>query len=122
MFGNVPDVLPHVNTGKLVAIALSDDERIDSAADVPTFKEEGFGDFTSNSWFGLIAPAGTPEPILQKMSEEVKKALDDAEVRERLANQGFVAVGTSASEFQEYLNAEFDKAEALVKASGATAN
>lgn len=122
MFGNVPDVLPHVNTGKLVAVALSDDERIDSAKDVSTFKELGYGDFTSNSWFGLIAPAATPEPILQKMSEEVKKALADAEVKERLANQGFVAVGTSPSEFKDYLDSEFEKAEALVKASGATAD
>lgn len=122
MFANVPDVLPHVTSGKLVAIALSNDQRIDTAKDVPTFKELGFGDFTSNSWFGLVAPAGTPNEIIQKMSEEVRKALGQADIQERLANQGFVAVGTSPAEFQQYLESEFQKAESLVKASGATAH
>ena len=122
MFGNVPDVLPHLESGKLAAVALSNDQRIDSAKDVATFKELGFGDFTSNSWFGLIAPAGTPEPVVKKMSEEVKKALDEADIKERLASQGFVAVGTSPEEFAQHLDSEFQKAETLVKASGATAN
>src|SRR5690606_39165319 len=122
MFANVPDVLPHVNSGKLVALALSNDQRIDTAKDVPPFKELGFGDFTANAWFGLVAPAGTPNEIIQKMSEEVRKALGQADIQERLANQGFVAVGTSPAEFQQYLESEFQKAESLVKASGATAH
>lgn len=122
MFGNVPDVLPHVESGKLKAVALSNDQRIDSAKDVATFKERGFGDFASNSWFGLIAPAGTPDDILQKMSQEVAKALGEADIKERLAGQGFVAVGASPAEFAQHLDSEFEKAESLVKASGATAN
>lgn len=122
MFGNVPDVLPHVESGKLKAVALSNDQRIDSAKDVATFKELGFGDFASNSWFGLIAPAGTPDDILQKMSQEVAKALGEADIKERLAGQGFVAVGASSAEFAQHLDSEFEKAESLVKASGATAN
>lgn len=122
MFGNVPDVLPHVESGKLKAVALSNDQRIDSAKDVATFKELGFGDFASNSWFGLIAPAGTPDDILQKLSQEVAKALGEADIKERLAGQGFVAVGASSAEFAQHLDSEFEKAESLVKASGATAN
>lgn len=122
MFGNVPDVLPHVTSGKLVAVALSNDDRIDAARDVPTFKELGFGDFASNSWFGLVAPAGTPQDVVRKMSDELKQALGEADIQERLATQGFVAAGTSPEEFQTYLAAEFEKAETLVKTSGATAN
>ncbi|HYG44501.1 MAG TPA: tripartite tricarboxylate transporter substrate binding protein [Bordetella sp.] len=122
MFANVPDVLPHVKSGKLVAVALANDQRIDSAKDVATFKELGFGDFASNSWFGLVAPAGTPDPVAGKMADALRDALGQADIKARLTEQGFVAVGTTPAQFKEYLDSEFKKAESLVKASGATAN
>lgn len=122
MFANVPDVLPHVQSGKLRAIALANDVRIDSAPDVPTFKEQGVADFNSNSWFGVIAPAGTPADIVEKISADFVHVLAQPEIRERLATQGLEAAGTTPAKFAEYLKAEMDKAATLVKSSGATAN
>ena len=122
MFANVPDVLPHVKSGKLRAIALADDKRIGSAPDIPTFKEQGIDDFNSNSWFGVVAPAGTPADIVGQISAEFVRVLGLPEIRQRLAEQGLEAAGTTPKEFADYLKAEMDKAAALVKSSGASVN
>ena len=121
MFANVPDVLPHVKSGKLRAIALAHDKRIDSASDVETFKEAGIENFNSNSWFGVVAPAGTPPAIVEQLSAEFVRILSLADVRERLAAQGLEPAGTTPAEFADYLKSEMDKAATMVKASGASA-
>ena len=117
-FANVSDVMPHVKAGKLVAVALASYARMDSAGDVPTFNELGFNDFTSNSWFGVVAPAGTPANIVQKMSKALNDGLNDPDVKKRMTEAGLVTIGSTPERFGEYLDAEFRKAEALIKASG----
>jgi tripartite-type tricarboxylate transporter receptor subunit TctC len=121
MFANTPDVLPHVKSGKLRAIGLAHDKRIASAADVETFKEAGLDNFNSNSWFGVVAPAGTPPAIVDQLSAEFVRILGQADIRERLAAQGLEPAGTTPVEFAEYLKSEMEKAATMVKASGATA-
>lgn len=121
MFANTPDVLPHVKSGKLRAIALANDKRIDSAADVETFKEAGVDNFNSNSWFGVVAPAGTPPAIVEQLSAEFARILNLADIRERLAAQGLEPEGSTSAEFADYLKSEMDKAATMVKSSGASA-
>lgn len=117
-FANVPDAMPHVRSGKLVAVALASDARMDAAGEVPTFNELGFNHFTSNSWFGVVAPAGTPADIVQKMSQALRDGLNDAEVKKKMAEAGLVTIGSTPEQFGKHLNAEFNKAQTLIKASG----
>ena len=121
MFANTPDVLPHVKSGKLRAIALANDARLESIPDVPTFKEAGVDNMNSNSWYGVIVPSGTPAPIVEKLSAEFVRIVNLPEIRERLLAQGLEPAGTTSAEFAEYLKSEMEMAAKVVKASGASA-
>lgn len=120
MFANTPDVLPHVKSGKLRAIALANDARLESIPDVPTFKEAGVGNMNSNSWYGVIVPSGTPAPIVDQLSAEFVRIVNLPEIRERLLAQGLEPAGTTSAEFAEYLKSEMEMAATVVKASGAS--
>ena len=120
MFANTPDVLPHVKSGKLRAIALANDARLESIPDVPTFKEAGLDNMNSNSWYGVIVPSGTPAPIVEKLSAEFVRIVNLPEIRERLLAQGLEPAGTTSAEFAEYLKSEMEMAATVVKASGAS--
>lgn len=120
MFANTPDVLPHVKSGKLRAIALANDTRLESIPDVPTFKEAGVDNMNSNSWYGVIVPSGTPAPIVEKLSAEFVRIVNLPEIRERLLAQGLEPAGTTSAEFAEYLKSEMEMAATVVKASGAS--
>lgn len=121
MFANVPDVLPHIASGKLRAIAVVNDQRLNTAPDVPTFKEAGLDGFKSNSWYGLVAPAGTPDEVVKKLSAEFTRILALPDVRAQLAEQGLVPLGTTPEEFSRHIKAEIANASEMVKKSGATA-
>lgn len=120
MFANTPDVLPHVKSGKLRAIALANDTRLESIPEVPTFKEAGVDNMNSNSWYGVIVPSGTPAPIVEKLSAEFVRIVNLPEIRERLLAQGLEPAGTTSAEFAEYLKSEMEMAAKVVKASGAS--
>ncbi|MBH0311527.1 Bug family tripartite tricarboxylate transporter substrate binding protein [Alcaligenes faecalis] len=120
MFANTPDVLPHVKSGKLRAIALANEARLESIPDVPTFKEAGVDNMNSNSWYGVIVPSGTPAPIVDQLSAEFVRIVNLPEIRERLLAQGLEPAGTTSAEFAEYLKSEMEMAATVVKASGAS--
>lgn len=120
MFANTPDVLPHVKSGKLRAIALANDTRLESIPEVPTFKEAGVDNMNSNSWYGVIVPSGTPAPIVEKLSAEFVRIVNLPEIRQRLLAQGLEPAGTTSAEFAEYLKSEMEMAAKVVKASGAS--
>lgn len=121
MFANVPDVLPHITSGKLRAIAVVNDERLAAAPEVPTFKEAGLPDFKSNSWYGVVAPAGTPTAVVEQLSNEFTQVLALPEVRAQLGEQGLVPLGTTPQAFSEHIKTEIANAAEMVKQSGATA-
>lgn len=121
MFANVPDVLPHIASGKLRAIAVVNDQRLNTAPDVPTFKEAGLNGFKSNSWYGLVAPAGTPDEVVKELSVEFTRILALPDVRAQLADQGLVPLGTTPEAFSRHIKAEIANAAEMVKKSGATA-
>ena len=119
MFDNMPSSLPHAKAGKLRALAVTSMTRSAALPDVPTMDEEGLKGFDATSWFGLLAPAGTPRDIVTKLNQAVVKALASADMRERLAAQGADPVGNTPDQFAAFIKAEIDKWAKIVKASGA---
>lgn len=106
MFDIVGPLMPQVRSGNAKAIAVTAKERIPAAPDVPTMAEQGVPDFVSGTWAGIIAPAGLPKEILDRVSAEAKKALADPAMKEKLAEQGIVAVGSTPEEFRVFVDEE----------------
>ena len=119
MFDNLPSALPHVKAGKLVALAVTSSERSAALPDVPTVAEAGVKGFEATSWFGLLAPAGTPADIVQRIQQESAKALASPALKERLLSQGANPGGTPPAEFGRFIATETKKWAAVVKSSGA---
>ena len=106
MFDVVGPLMPHVKSGTAKAIVVTAKERIPAAPDVSTMAEQGVPDFVSGTWAGIIAPAGTPKEIVERISAEAKKALADPALKEKLVEQGIVAVGGTPEEFRAFVGEE----------------
>ena len=119
MFDNMPASWPHVQSGKLKALAVTTKTRSPSAPDLPTMEESGVQPFDVSSWFGLIAPKGTPQEIVTKLNKVMNAAFDKPEVKEAYAKLGAVAEKNSPQDFRRFINAEVQSWAPIVKASGA---
>jgi len=106
MFDNLPAALPHVKSGKVRALAVTTTQRTQSAPDLPTLAESGLPGFDSEGWFALLAPAGTPEAVLERINAEVNRILQTDDFRERLAKVGAEPVGGSRADFQARIRNE----------------
>ena len=117
LFVGAPALLvPHVKAGKLRAIAVTSDKRLDDAPTVQTLAESGYGDVLGGSgWFGIVAPVGTPTAIIRRFNEEINNALKSPEVIERLRKSYAFAEGGSPEEFSKFLNDEGTRWTKLVK-------
>lgn len=122
MFDNMPSAINHVKSGKLKALAVTTATRSPAMPDLPTIDEAGVKGFEAASWFGLLAPAGTPKEIVAKIQADVVKAMKTTDLTEKMAQQGAAAVGNTPDEFAAYIKAELAKWEKVVKASGARAD
>jgi tripartite-type tricarboxylate transporter receptor subunit TctC len=112
---NALEVLPHVKSGKLKVLAVLSPNRSSIFPDSPTIAESGFPGFEASVWYGLVAPAATPKPIVQKLHEEVQKALQTKEVRERMNAVGGEVVQGSAEMFTNLIRSERARYSKLVR-------
>jgi tripartite-type tricarboxylate transporter receptor subunit TctC len=120
MFDNLPSSLAHIKAGKLKALAVTSAERSTALPDVPTIAEAAnLKGYEATSWFGLLAPAGTPAEIVNRIAQETQKALASPAVKERLQSQGAIPSGIGPADFARLIAAETRKWAAVVKASGA---
>jgi tripartite-type tricarboxylate transporter receptor subunit TctC len=113
-----PTAIPAIAGGRVRALMVTSPKRLPSLPDVPTTAEVGLKDFNATNWFGLAAPKGTPQPIIDKMQAEVKKALSAPDLLKRFADQGAETGGIPAAEFQKLVRSETQRWGQLIKAAG----
>jgi len=119
MFDNLANATPQVKAGKLKALAVTTAERSRLAPELPTMAEAGLPGFDISTWFGLLAPAGTPKDVIAKWNTEVTKILNSPDMRERLTALGAEAAPTTPEQFAAFIQREIPKYARIVKASGA---
>ncbi len=119
MFDNAPSAIPHIRAGKLRALAVTSSKRSAALPDVPTLDEAGLKGFEASSWFGVLAPAGTPKDLVAKLSAEIQRGIASAEMQEKFKAQGAIPVGGSPEAFAAHIQAEITKWGPVVKTSGA---
>ena len=118
MISTMPSLLQQVRAGKLRALAVPQRERSRAAPDVPTLAEAGIPGVEVTGWTGVMAPAGTPRPIVDRRAEEIIRVLNDPEMREFLAKGGAEPVGTRPDAFAQFIKAEITKWGSAAKAAG----
>jgi len=122
MFDNLPSSMQQIKAGKLKALAVTSSQRSPALPDVPTVEEAGgpaLKGFEASSWFGLLAPAGTPPEIVNKIQQEVAKSLGTAAMKEKLVAQGAIPSGNTPAQFAKLIDDEHRKWSKVVKDSGA---
>lgn len=106
MFPNAPNALPLASSGQLRILGVTTRERVGFLPDVPTLREQGYPDFEVSAWFGLVAPAGTPAPVVAALNAAVQKALAKPAFQAQLAAQSFAPIGGGAEEFTAFMRAD----------------
>jgi tripartite-type tricarboxylate transporter receptor subunit TctC len=120
MFDNLPSAMALIKAGKLKAFAVTSSQRSAAMPELPTLEEAGqLKGFEASSWFGLLAPAGTPADVVGRLQQETAKALNSPEIKEKLLAQGAIPSGNTPQQFAALIDAEIKKWAVVVKASGA---
>ena len=118
LFGDVPTIMAQVQAGKLKALAATSTERSDIFPDVPTFVEQGFAGVVGDNWAGVLAPAGTPQPVIAKFNAALVTALNDPELRTRLHNAGTTPAPSTPEQFEKYLREENARWGKIIREKG----
>jgi len=118
MFGNLPVAVPHVNSGKLRALANTFAKRSPLAPGVPTVAESGFPDFSIATWYGLMAPAGISHDLVARIQRDTARVVNQPETRERLIGMGVDIIASSPEEFSKFLRDEIARYTKVVKDAG----
>jgi len=118
MFANVADINSQIRSGKVRALAVTVPRRASMLPDVPTMPEAGLPEFEITSWFGLLAPAGTPAPIIARLNAETAKVLARADVKATLAAQGLEVAASSPDEFAAHIKSEIARFSKIARAAG----
>lgn len=121
-FDQVASSLPHIQSGKLRAIAVSWPERLAVLPEVPTYAEAGHPELNDPSWFGLVAPKNTPAEQIARVQKAVAEALQDPAVKKRMDAQGMYVSGTSSEAFTQQIASEVEKMKAVAKAANISVN
>jgi tripartite-type tricarboxylate transporter receptor subunit TctC len=115
----VPAQLGFIKAGRLRALAVATSKRLPLFPDLPTIAEAGVAGYEATQWYGVLAPAGTPRPVVDKLHGALVKALQGADVKERLASEAGIPVGNSPEEFHAYIQKEIARWAPVIRASGA---
>ncbi|QHJ01713.1 tripartite tricarboxylate transporter substrate binding protein [Xylophilus rhododendri] len=117
-FDVLPTAMPHVRSGKLLALATASAKRLPQLPDVPTVAESGVPGYEATSWYGFVGPAGMPRPVLDKLHAEIVRALQQPQVAETLTKAGVLIVGSSPAEFGSFIRSETEKARKVIEDAG----
>ncbi len=118
MMPNMLSAQPHIKSGRLRALGVTGTKRAPGADDIPTIAEAGVPGYEAVQWYGVLAPAGTPNDIISKLHAGVVRALQNPDVKKRLLNDGAEPVGSSPAEFAAYIRSETEKWAKVIKAAG----
>jgi tripartite-type tricarboxylate transporter receptor subunit TctC len=118
MFSPTSTVLPHVQSGRLRALGISTLTRLASLPDLPTIAESGLPGYETITWFGFVAPAGTPAQIVARLNGEILKVLHSPDVRRQFATQGIEVLGGTPEQFAAYIRDEITKWAKVIRAAG----
>jgi len=118
LVGDVPTVMAQVRAGRLKALGTTSKERSDIFPNVPTFVEQGFADTVGDNWAGVLAPAATPKPAIEKFNAAMVAALNDPALRERLRDIGTTPAPSSPQEFGDYLREQIARWSAVIREKG----
>ena len=121
MVSGMSSVMPHIKGGKLRPLAVTGAQRSPATPEVPTIAEAGYPGFEASAWYSVMAPTGTPKPVVSRLNGEILRALKMPEVKDRLENVGFELVGSSPEACGTYIKSEIAKWAKVVKASGVKA-
>ena len=122
MFANMPGTLQHVKAGRLRVLAVTGDKRSSALPEVPTIAESGLPGFRAATWFGVLAPAGTPKEIVARLNAELAKALASPELVDHLRTEGADVVAGSPEQFGAFLKSEVERWGPVVRAAGIKPN
>ena len=117
MFGNLPNFLPYIKSGKIKAIGTTYLTRAPLAPEIPTIAEQGFPTFETDSWYGIVAPSSMTKDAVDKMNQAINRALQDPAVKKNLGDRGIEIIGGSSAKFQEHIQSEILKYERIVKSA-----
>jgi len=118
IFDNLPAAIPHIKSGGFRALAVTSLRRQGALPDVQTMDELGFAKFEAGSWFGALAPSGTPRPVIERLNAAIVSALREPALRDRYLGQGFDLNPGTPEQFTEFMQAETVKWHRVVKAAG----
>ena len=117
-FPTIISSIPHIQAGRLRALAVTPPKRVAAVPDIPTFAEAGVKGVVVVNWYGLIAPKGTPSAVVDRVSVETAKAMQSPDMTKRLVAEGSEAVGTSPREFAAHIRAEHEQWSRVIKQAG----
>jgi tripartite-type tricarboxylate transporter receptor subunit TctC len=125
LYGQIPlamvdltSALPHVKAGKLLALAVSSAQRLPMLPDVPTMNEAGVSSYESTGWFGVVAPAGTPAAIINRLNAEIVAALNDPTIQNTMRGMGVEPAPSKPEDFDQYIKSEIQKWNKVIKTAG----
>ena len=118
VFSGVPALIPHIQSGRLRAMAIGSLKRFTAIPDVPTFDESGVKGYEATTWFGLMAPVKTPKDIVGRWNTEVGRILTSPDLKGRFLNEGLDAMGGTQEEFARFIRVEIEKYARIVAATG----
>lgn len=122
MFGNLPDFLPYIKSGKIKAIGTTYLTRAPLAPEIPTIAEQGFPAFETDSWYGIVAPSSMSKDAVDRMNQAINKTLQDPAIKKNFGDKGIEIIGGTPAKFQEHIQSEILKYERIVKSANMQAD